>query len=97
MILRLSYGLISVGLKVMDFFNWFNCNLSFSLIDAQYNVTVKHAWKFHETHKDKWYLVYAKSAAVKERWLKAIQDQRQRVLEDQENGESAENENKRII
>jgi len=41
--------------------------------------------------------VYAKSAAVKERWLKAIQDQRQRVLEDQENGESAENENKRII
>ncbi|XP_053404254.1 uncharacterized protein LOC123554283 isoform X2 [Mercenaria mercenaria] len=53
--------------------------------DSQYNVTVKHAWKFHETHRDKWYLVYAKSEAVKQSWLKAIRDERQRVLEDQEN------------
>ncbi|XP_060603155.1 uncharacterized protein LOC132756174 isoform X3 [Ruditapes philippinarum] len=53
--------------------------------DSQYNVTVKHAWKFHETLKDKWYLIYAKSEAVKQSWLKAIRDERQRVLQDQEN------------
>jgi hypothetical protein len=56
------------------------------LTDSQYNVTVKHAWKFHETLKDKWYLIYAKSEAVKQSWLKAIRDERQRVLQDQENG-----------
>ncbi|XP_052219346.1 uncharacterized protein LOC127836694 isoform X3 [Dreissena polymorpha] len=53
--------------------------------DHQYNTAVKNAWKFHETRKDKWYLVCAKNAATKQRWLKAIQDQRQRVIEDQEN------------
>ncbi|WAR28139.1 SPT13-like protein [Mya arenaria] len=53
--------------------------------DPQYSTVVKNAWKFHETEKDKWYLVSAKSPAGKERWLKAIQDQKQRVQEDQEN------------
>lgn len=53
--------------------------------DLQYSVTVKYGWKLHERHKDKWYLVYAKSAAVKQSWLKALSSERQRVLEDQEN------------
>jgi len=53
--------------------------------DTQYNVTVKHGWKLHETHKDKWYLLYAKSTAMKERWMKAITDERRRVQEDREN------------
>lgn len=53
--------------------------------DTQYNVTVKNAWKIHEVHKDKWYLLYAKTAALKERWLKALQDERKRVQEDRDN------------
>ncbi|KAL4220351.1 Rho guanine nucleotide exchange factor 4 [Mactra antiquata] len=53
--------------------------------DTQYNVTVKHAWKFHELNKDKWYLVYAKTEAVKQHWLKVIKNERKRVIEDEEN------------
>lgn len=55
--------------------------------DVQYNVTVKNAWKIHETHKDKWYLLYAKTPAEKQRWLKAFQKEREKVREDQENSE----------
>ena len=73
------FTMISLEIKMSIFY-------IFLFIDSQYNVTVKHAWKFHETHKDKWYLIYAKSEAVKQSWLKAIRDERQRVLEDQENG-----------
>ena len=54
--------------------------------DTQYNVTVKHGWKLHETHKDKWYLLYTKTETGKDRWLKALADERKRVREDQENG-----------
>ena len=54
--------------------------------DSQYNVTVKHGWKLHETHKDKWYLLYAKTTSGKDRWLKALADERKRVREDLENG-----------
>ncbi|KAL5004392.1 hypothetical protein ScPMuIL_017848 [Solemya velum] len=53
--------------------------------DTQYSVNVRNAWKLHEIQKDKWYLLYAKTPAAKQRWLKAFQDERQRVLEDQEN------------
>ncbi|XP_052058148.1 uncharacterized protein LOC127698633 isoform X2 [Mytilus californianus] len=53
--------------------------------DVQYNVTVKNAWKIHEVDKDKWYLLYAKTPAEKQRWLKAFQKERERVKEDQEN------------
>ncbi|XP_046325681.2 uncharacterized protein LOC124110386 isoform X3 [Haliotis rufescens] len=53
--------------------------------DAQYNVTVKHAWKIHDTMRDKWYLLVAKSDQVKQRWLKAFEDERKRVKDDQEN------------
>ncbi|XP_067668908.1 uncharacterized protein [Haliotis asinina] len=53
--------------------------------DAQYNVTVKHAWKIHDTLRDKWYLLVAKSDQVKQRWLKAFEDERKRVKDDQEN------------
>ncbi|XP_069103567.1 LOW QUALITY PROTEIN: serine-rich adhesin for platelets-like [Argopecten irradians] len=53
--------------------------------DLQYNVTVKNAWKLHETVRDKWYLLYTKTATEKQRWLRAFQKERQRVKEDQEN------------
>ncbi|XP_076098753.1 uncharacterized protein LOC143068516 isoform X3 [Mytilus galloprovincialis] len=53
--------------------------------DVQYNVTVKNAWKIHEVDKDKWYLLYAKTPAEKQRWIKAFQKERERVREDQEN------------
>ena len=53
--------------------------------DVQYNVTVKNAWKLHETHKDKWYLLFTKTPAEKQRWIKAFQKERERVKEDQEN------------
>ena len=53
----------------------------------QYNVTVKNAWKLHEQNKDKWYLLYTKTPAEKQRWLKAFQKERERVKEDQENSE----------
>ncbi|XP_050416345.2 uncharacterized protein LOC126830100 isoform X3 [Patella vulgata] len=53
--------------------------------DTQYNVTVRHAWKLHDTGRDKWYLLVAKSDHVKQRWLKAFEDERQRVKDDQEN------------
>ncbi|XP_033760813.1 uncharacterized protein LOC117342707 isoform X2 [Pecten maximus] len=53
--------------------------------DLQYNVTVKNAWKLHETVRDKWYLLYTKTASEKQRWMRAFQKERQRVKEDQEN------------
>ncbi|KAL3848612.1 hypothetical protein ACJMK2_019461 [Sinanodonta woodiana] len=54
--------------------------------DPQYNVTVKNAWKIYEVNRDKWYLLYSKTPALKERWLKALQDERLQVIEDQKNG-----------
>ncbi|XP_041347209.1 spermatogenesis-associated protein 13-like, partial [Gigantopelta aegis] len=53
--------------------------------DSQYNVTVRNAWKIHETRRDKWYLLVAKTSQIKQRWLKAFQDERRRVREDLEN------------
>ncbi|XP_021346351.1 uncharacterized protein LOC110445775 isoform X2 [Mizuhopecten yessoensis] len=53
--------------------------------DIQYNVTVKNAWKLHETIRDKWYLLYTKTQTEKQRWMRAFQKERQRVREDQEN------------
>ncbi|XP_055868914.1 uncharacterized protein LOC106055773 isoform X3 [Biomphalaria glabrata] len=53
--------------------------------DSQYNVTVRNAWKLHDTHKDKWYLLVSKTAVIKQRWIKAFQDERRRVKDDAEN------------
>lgn len=65
--------------------NSFHIKCYFILSDVQYNVTVKNAWKIHEVDKDKWYLLYAKTPAEKQRWIKAFQKERERVREDQEN------------
>ncbi|XP_061194842.1 uncharacterized protein LOC133203004 isoform X2 [Saccostrea echinata] len=46
---------------------------------------VKNAWKIHEISRDKWYLLVARSAAEKEKWMKAFTSERKRVKEDQEN------------
>ncbi|KAH9509422.1 spermatogenesis-associated protein 13 [Bulinus truncatus] len=53
--------------------------------DTQYNVNVRNAWKLHDTHRDKWYLLVAKTTVIKQRWLKAFQDERRRVKDDAEN------------
>uniref|UniRef100_A0A0B7A0K3 Rho guanine nucleotide exchange factor 4 n=1 Tax=Arion vulgaris TaxID=1028688 RepID=A0A0B7A0K3_9EUPU len=53
--------------------------------ELQYNVTVRNAWKIHETHNDKWFLLVAKTAVAKQRWFKAFQDERRRVKDDTEN------------
>ncbi|GFR61313.1 rho guanine nucleotide exchange factor 4 [Elysia marginata] len=53
--------------------------------DSQYNVSVRNAWKLHDPKRDKWYLLVAKTAVAKQRWLKAFQDERRRVKEDAEN------------
>ena len=65
--------------------NNISINTIFLFSDVQYNVTVKNAWKLHETHKDKWYLLFTKTPAEKQRWIKAFQKERERVKEDQEN------------
>ena len=54
-------------------------------LDTQYNVTVKNAWKIHEVSRDKWYLLVARSPADKDKWMKALVNERKRVKEDQEN------------
>ncbi|XP_012945492.1 spermatogenesis-associated protein 13 [Aplysia californica] len=53
--------------------------------DSQYNVSVRNAWKLHDSHKDKWYLLVAKTAVAKQRWLKAFEEERNRVKDDTEN------------
>ena len=55
--------------------------------DSQYNVNVRNAWKLHDSKRDKWYLLVAKTAVAKQRWLKAFQDERRRVKEDAEHSE----------
>ncbi|KAK3763937.1 hypothetical protein RRG08_050584 [Elysia crispata] len=52
--------------------------------DSQYNVSVRNAWKLHDSKRDKWYLLVAKTAVAKQRWLKAFQDERRRVKDDAE-------------
>ncbi|CAH1781209.1 unnamed protein product [Owenia fusiformis] len=47
--------------------------------DSQFNTSVKHGWKIHDKQKDKWYLIYGKSAEEKTRWLRAFHDERNRV------------------
>ncbi|XP_059175095.1 uncharacterized protein LOC131955133 isoform X2 [Physella acuta] len=53
--------------------------------DPQYNVSVRNAWKLHDTSRQKWYLLVAKTSLIKQRWLKAFQDERRRVKDDAEN------------
>ena len=53
--------------------------------DIQYGVTVKNSWKLHDTTRDKWYLLVAKTSGIKQRWLKAFEDERKRVKADVEN------------
>ncbi|KAL8592415.1 hypothetical protein ACOMHN_021357 [Nucella lapillus] len=53
--------------------------------DAQYSVTVRHAFKVHDQRRHKWFLLVAKTAQARQRWLKAFADERRRVQEDAEN------------
>ena len=46
---------------------------------------MKNAWKIHEVSRDKWYLLVARSPADKDKWMKALVNERKRVKEDQEN------------
>lgn len=39
---------------------------------------------------NKWYIIYAKSPQVKEEWMIAFERERERVREDEENGEYAQ-------
>lgn len=47
---------------------------------------VKYAWKMSNRDKDKWYVLYVKSAAQKKEWMEAFQKERKRVKEDSEKG-----------
>lgn len=53
--------------------------------DPQYNVNVRNAIKIHDKSRNKWFLMVAKSAQIKQRWIKAFADERRRVHDDQEN------------
>lgn len=63
-----------------------NCEI----VDLQDGVVVyggnaiKYAWKMSNKDKDKWYVVYAKSAVHKAEWMEAFQAERERVREDNE-------------
>lgn len=48
-------------------------------------MTVRNGFKIHDLHRNKWYLIVAKTPQIKQRWLKAFSDERRRVQEDQEN------------
>ena len=56
------------------------------LSDTQFNVTVRNGFKIYDRSKDKWYLLYARTMADKDRWLKALEEERQRVELDRQNG-----------
>lgn len=55
------------------------------MADPQYNVNVRNAIKIHDKSRNKWFLMVAKSAQIKQRWIKAFADERRRVHDDQEN------------
>lgn len=38
-----------------------------------------NAWKMNNVKKNKWYVLYTKTAEAKERWLKAFEDERELV------------------
>eukprot|EP00731_Ephydatia_muelleri_P013279 Em0007g589a len=56
------------------------------IIDLQDGTEIKHAWKMSNRDKDKWYVLYARSAAQKKEWIDAFQKERKRVKEDAEKG-----------
>lgn len=64
------------------FYNLYNLCL---LLDSQYGVNVKNAWKLHESERNKCYLLTAKTAVDKQRWFAAFQAERNCVQKDQEN------------
>ena len=48
---------------------------------------VKNAWRINNHAKEKAYIIFAKTAEVKEVWMTAFERERKRVKEDQEKGE----------
>lgn len=54
--------------------------------NSQFGVTVKNAWKIYCPSREKCYLFFTKTAAEKERWLQAFQNERDRVRDDREQG-----------
>jgi Rho guanine nucleotide exchange factor 4 len=54
--------------------------------DSQFNVNVKNAFKVYDHQKEKWYLMYARSPEERDKWLKAFDSERQRVMQDNANG-----------
>lgn len=58
----------------------------FVVSDSTYGVVVKNAFKIYDHVREKWYLLYCRNAPERERWLKAFQEERQRVELDKQNG-----------
>ena len=60
---------------------------------------VRNAWKMRNVDKDKWYVLYARSAEEKEAWMSAFQQERLRVVEDEKKGHYGDNkdENRCLI
>ena len=50
------------------------------------NTYVKNAWRMQNKNKDKWYIIYAKTAEVKKEWMEAFEQERTRVQEDIDRG-----------
>ena len=54
---------------------------------VSHNVSgVRNAWKMRNVDKEKWYVLYTKSAEEKAAWMSAFQKERARVAEDEKTG-----------
>ena len=47
---------------------------------------MKNAWRMNNIHKDKWYIIYAKTPEIKKEWMDAFQRERRRVQDDSDKG-----------
>ena len=65
-------------------FNYYTA-LSLSIV-LHGNTYVKNAWRMQNKNKDKWYIIYAKTAEVKKEWMEAFEQERTRVQEDVDKG-----------
>ncbi|XP_064639717.1 uncharacterized protein LOC135495173 [Lineus longissimus] len=86
-------GLTYKGRMVMD------CSDILSIPDGrdtQFNLNVKNAWKVFDRRRDKLFLLSAKTAEDKTKWLNAFRRERKRVKEDRHSGFAFSEQTKRI-
>jgi hypothetical protein len=69
---------------------------TFTFPDTQFNLNVKNAWKIYDRRREKWFLLCAKTAEEKTKWLNAFRKERKRVKEDRYSGFAFSEQTKRI-